>query len=95
MMRKSTPKRGITTATAPDERKVCMADIKVCPECGSEEVIEGYLVSHGTVRFYEVVPTSKIPRSSAVLACACSQCGTVFNLKLENPGFREKKKRKE
>ena len=72
-----------------------MADIKVCPECGSGEIIEGYLASYGTVRFYEVVPTSKIPRSTAVLACACSRCGTVFSLKLENPGFREKKKRKE
>ena len=72
-----------------------MADVKVCPECGSEEIIEGYLASYGTVRFYEVVPTSKIPRHTSVLACACRQCGTVFNLKLETPGFREKKNRKE
>ena len=88
-------KRGVITATAPDERKAGMADGRICPDCGNEEIIEGYLVSHGTVRFYETVPTSKIPRSSAVLACACSHCGTVFSLKLENPGFREKKKRKE
>ena len=72
-----------------------MDKIMTCPDCGSEEIIEGYLASYGTVRFYEVVPTSKIPRPTSVLACACRQCGTVFNLKLENPGFREKKNRKE
>ena len=69
-----------------------MADVKVCPECGSEKIIEGYLASYGTVRFYEVVPTSKIPRHTSVLASACKRCGTVFSLKLETPGFQEKKK---
>ena len=69
-----------------------MADIQTCPGCGSEEIIEGYLASSGTVRFYETVPTSRIPRSSAVLASACKRCGTVFSLKLENPRFQEKKK---
>ena len=91
-MRKNTPK-GITAATAPDERMVGMAEKKNCPDCRSENIIEGYLLSYGTVRFAEVIPSTVIPRSTTVLACACRECGTVFNLKLENLRFLEKKKR--
>ena len=71
-----------------------MAEKRTCPDCGSENIIEGYLLSYGTVRFAEVIPTSVIPRSTTVLASACKACGTVFNMKLENPGFQEKKRRK-
>lgn len=57
--------------------------VKVCPECGSSEVMTGDLSSTGGFVF---IPNSErgkfMMKSSYMTANACRSCGMVFNLRL-------------
>lgn len=53
-----------------------------CPNCGSEEIIQGDLISYGGVTFIPQEQTGLIKKSSYICASACKKCGTVFNFKL-------------
>lgn len=53
-----------------------------CPECGSEEIIEGKLSAMSGVVFIPETEKGAIKKSSLISAFACKKCGAVFGLKL-------------
>ena len=55
-----------------------------CPECGSDESIEGDLTALEGVAFVPAIQDRVIPRGCGVRALACRKCGSVFGLKLKD-----------
>ncbi|MBR1383431.1 MAG: hypothetical protein IJ555_06420 [Ruminococcus sp.] len=53
-----------------------------CPECGSEDIIEGKLNGAYGVVFIPENESGLIKKSSYIKADACRKCGAVFGLKL-------------
>ncbi len=63
-----------------------------CPNCGSENVKEGMLCGHYGVTFIEKGMENKLfPPAKKVRACACFDCGTMFDFRIELKEKREKK----
>lgn len=56
-----------------------------CEKCGSTNIVQGKLVSGYAVTFVPINQKGAIKQSSPVLACACKDCGNIFNIRLENP----------
>lgn len=57
--------------------------MKLCPNCKSEKVLFGKLVSTGGFVFIPEGENGIFKKSSYVSACACQKCGKVFDLFLE------------
>lgn len=55
-----------------------------CPECSSEEIVEGDLMAMSGVAFVPAVQDTVIPRGCGVRALACRKCGAVFGLRLND-----------
>lgn len=60
--------------------------MKRCPDCGSANTLEILLAGQHYVYAVPLVQRNKLlPKSSSVKACACTDCGVIFGLKLESP----------
>ena len=64
-----------------DEERVRAAR---CPECGSNEIVEGDLMAMEGVGFVPVVQDTVVPRGCGIRALACRKCGAVFGLRLND-----------
>ena len=64
-----------------DEKRIRAAG---CPECGSDEIIEGDLMAMDGVAFVPAVQDTVVPRGCRVRALACRKCGAVFGLRLKD-----------
>lgn len=57
-----------------------------CEKCGSTHVVEGRITSARYDVFFIKLNTSIFSRkSSGITATASSECGHIFNLKLDKP----------
>ncbi|MCR5684505.1 MAG: PF20097 family protein [Lachnospiraceae bacterium] len=59
-------------------------DDRKCPECNSDELIEGLLSASMGLTFIPDDEKGFIKKSSLVSALACRKCGAVFGLRLKN-----------
>ena len=64
-----------------DEERVRAAR---CPECGSNEIVEGDLMAMDGVGFVPAVQDTVVPRGCGIRAVACRKCGVVFGLRLND-----------
>ncbi len=62
---------------------------KKCPNCGSANLIEGKLsTGSGGLVFVTKKSQKKLPFShnySTLTATGCKECGTVFDIRMNNP----------
>lgn len=54
-----------------------------CVKCNSTNVVEGKLVSSGSVVFVPDGQKGVIKQSAPVKCFACNDCGCIFNIRLE------------
>ena len=50
-----------------------------CPECGSDDILEGDLMATSGVAFVPAVQDTVVPRGCGVRALACRRCGACNN----------------
>lgn len=54
-----------------------------CPLCGSENILDGKLVSYGAVAFVEKGTENKLRPNAFKTECkGCLDCGHIFDLRL-------------
>ncbi len=55
-----------------------------CPQCQSENCMEGFLTSYYGVRFCEKGTENKLrPNAYKCFCTACKDCGAVFDFKIQ------------
>lgn len=65
----------------------CFIMDKKCQKCGSANIIKGKLVGYAGVAFIPDESKGFRKKASAVTACACKDCGCIFDFELE---YKEK-----
>ena len=61
-----------------------------CPNCNSENVLEGKLLASSGVVFVEKGTEKKFLPNTYNMSCkACKDCGSVFDLKIVTTGKRK------